>query len=116
MSLTGCCYAQMWRQLVRLKESIEKLAYSLLHKAYLDRGAQALVPAQKSWASIVPQTAAARGAALMTALTEADELEGDAEASLLKGMNARHGSDRAVMKALDQVRVIQVLACMHVFS
>ncbi|KAK9909048.1 hypothetical protein WJX75_006462 [Coccomyxa subellipsoidea] len=94
--------AQMWRQLVRLKEGVQKLAYHLLHRAYLDSGAQALVPPSQSWASAVPQAAAARGAALMTALTEADELEGDAEASLLKGMNARYHLDRAVTDALQQ--------------
>lgn len=96
-------HVQMWRQLVRLKEGVQKLAYHLLHRAYLDSGAQALVPASQSWASAVPQTAAVRGAALMTALTDADELEGDAEASLLKGMNAQNHLDRAVTDALQQV-------------
>lgn len=91
----------------RVERNIQRLAYVLLFHAYLDSRSQAPPTAKASWAAVMPQTAEARGNALVTTLTEASEHDGSAEASLLLGMNAQFRLDQAIASALDQVLLIR---------
>ncbi|CAL8461773.1 g1304 [Coccomyxa elongata] len=94
--------AKMWQQLARLKRSIQKLTYGLLFHAYLNSGVQSCLKCKPSWGSNLPQTAAARGSALMAVLSEASEHDGSAEASLLLSTSAQFHMDQAVSNAIEQ--------------
>jgi hypothetical protein len=92
------------------------MVYLLLRHAYLDSAHNVPAAARAAWSAWVPQTAAARGDALMAAVTEASYAESNAETGLLRSMNSQHRLDQDVLQCLHQVTSGCCVHCLSCYS